>query len=516
MSKQLIIQLGRLDGYYRSLIPFKYQNHEGKGELSSLFLKRDVDEFKNCDLVLVFPESIALQDWKKTNSDLKNKGKRDDFLEALEKINPDEYLKNPEDIIKNHPHLNDSSFWVVSSIGHFSFIGEYAQRDFKFKNTLDRITLQIYLFLASRHSNDKLESILLDISSGQNIYIAAMLNAVYRFLPYIKFKRFLKPDNGFIKGFILNADPILGGDNSTKNIQKSTFSARAFNSLTFKDSSEMNSLIKTIFKEKPYYKALQNFITEDYFLLHGGLIFTSPLAISLANEAYLEELFFKVGLDQIIKDLESFFNQKNHSYADDHINSNLVYSLTFALGIGNSLFSSGFIDVLKDKEIIFEIEDQTSKNIKLKNELLDSTFKILEKEYKQPPRDYKGEIQKLYEKLRDANIEVPKEFLSYANLEGKLKPLNKQNLSNKETEEFLKGIENLSSSFPGYSGIVDEWKSYLMDNNINNDFVARNYFAHGGFEKNLTEIRMEGNKIRVRYNSEMVGTAKKRILKYLK
>ena len=132
MSKQLIIQLGRLDRNYRSLIPFKYQNHEGKGELSSLFLKRDADEFKDCDLVLVFPESIVLQDWKKANVDLKNNDKGDFFLEAIEKINPEEYLKNPEDIIKQHPHLKDTSFWVVSSIGHFSFIGEHGQRDFEF------------------------------------------------------------------------------------------------------------------------------------------------------------------------------------------------------------------------------------------------------------------------------------------------------------------------------------------------------------------------------------------------
>lgn len=465
MIKKILVQCGRLSPFYNNKIHFAYQGKKGESELTGLFLKTQIEEFKDAKRILIFPESIAMQNWQKLETG-------DKFLNKIKLLDLQYYLNNTETILSEHPHIMGADLLVVSSLGYFKLNDS---PEIEFNSSLDRITLQIFLHLAANFSSEELEEIYLEISSGQNIYIAAMMNATYRFLPFIKFKRFLCQEHGSIAGFILNSDPILPQNSHTINIQKSKFLAKAFNTLTYKNVDTMNKLIKSVFKGKEYFLELKKFIEEDYFFLHGSLIYTCPMASVFADLSSLSKLFDEIGIEQIFRDLEKYYQRNWPETEIDSIDANLVYSLSFALGIGNSIFQSEKSILLSDKELIFNIEHE-KKDIHLVNKPLDLIFNLLKKVYGQPGRDYSGDLKKLIKSFMDADKQAPNEFLSYGDLLGILQ----------------------------------------TNYNVNRNFDSRNYFAHGGFEKNITEIKIEKDLVRVRYNEEVAITSKKKILKYLK
>lgn len=464
MSRKLLIQCGRLDPNYNTEIEFGFNSVSGKSELSGLFLTANIDSFEQAKRLLIFPESIALQNWTRIKGN-------DSFLTLVANLNPDEYLKNPVSVLETHPHVKAADILVVSSLGYFKF--NDSDRDYRLETSLDRIAIQMFLFLASKYSQDDLEEIYLDISSGQNIYIAALLNAAYRFLPFIKFKRFLLKEKGFIHGYILNSDPIFGKPEYTINIRKSKFSAKAFNTLTYKDSAAMEQLVKLVFKETCYYQSIQSFIKDDYFFLHGALIQTCPLAVSFVDNNSVRQLFDEIKIEKILSDMEEHFSRKwPNDENNEGINLNLIYALAFALGIGSSVYYF-FKSTIETGEMHFTINKE-QKN--LENNELRSLFNLLDETYGQPQRAYFEDLKGLikdYEKLKKTH---PTGFCTYSD--------HKRNLNPK----------------------------YRMNKNFN----PRNYFAHGGFEQNLAEIKIEDDLLSVKYNQDLFKRAKKSVLRYLK
>ncbi len=458
--KKLIIQVGRLDKFYRNEIEFSFENESGKADLTSSFLI-NTNSLKDSRRLIIFPISIILQDHL---LGIKN----DDFISILETLDMEEYLKEPEAILKEHPQSKDNDILVVSSSGTYKFKGIA----YPFNGSLDLITLQIYLHLLSEYTGDELEEIYIDISSGQNIYVTALMNALYRFLPYIKFKRFLCSENEKISGWILNAEPILGTPTHPINIQRSKFSAKAFNTFPYKNYGDYDSLIKRIFSDKDNFKNTELFLKEEYFLLHGALIFGSPLMISLSDKNVLSNLFQNDGLSKIIGQLLNNYKNQNEALLTA-IEASQIFAITFALAIGNSIYQY-FKEVIENGEIKYlkELNDGGN-NFSISNPMVDDAFELLKNTYGQPEPNYKGEIKE-YIKIYPMN-ETPRFFL-FRELTEKVKP----------------------------------------DYKINNQFNPRNYFAHGGLELNFTELKVEDNCVTIRYKDELIAFNRKCILKYIK
>jgi len=455
MARKVIVQIGRLDKSFRNKISFSYHDQKGEAELSSQFLL-SLKEFKGAQRILIFPKSIIFQD-----AILKFKDK-EEFFEEVDKVEPNQYLKSPEKLLLKHPHVNRScDLLVLSSFGSFKF----KSKEIALKSNLEIITLQIYSYLISQYGEDDLEEIYIDISSGHNIYITALINALYRLVPFIKFKRFLHNENERINSFILNSDPIIPGINKTIKIQKSKFSAKAFNSFTYKNSTSMAALVKRIFKEKTYYNELYNYVKNEYFILHGSFIYSIPLMLSIVDEKQLSNLFDEIGIINILTDLYVYMNKvtpDSFKYQDS-----MFFSFTYALAIGHSVYFK-FKNFIKKQELEFNLKEDSIENLAIKE-----ISEIMHNMYNRPESSFLNELKMIYKDLKE--------------------------IDNKETKGYLSGAKIKNKINPDYQ--------------IRNMFDPRNYFAHQGCELNCTELKIEENKLWVKYNGLI---NKKSILKYLK
>lgn len=460
MTNKLIIQIGRLDSRYREKIKFSYQNKEGEAELSSKFLLT-TKEFNDAKLLLIFPQSIIFQNNLISNKELLEKDK---FIKEIQNIETKDYLDDSYSLIKKHPHLSDGiDFLVVDSLGNYNFKNDLVELE----STLNIITLQIYSYLIANYSNNEFDNLNIDISSGHNIYISSLLSTLYRFLPFVKFRRYLSEDQKNISAFILNSDPIIPGNDSIIKIQKSEFKARAFNSFTYKDSFAACQLVKTIFKEQSYYKELYEYIDNQYFILHGSFIYGIPMMLMLSNYDNLKFLYETIGLDRILNDLFKFTTTKG--VYGESLNDALFYSITYAFALGEFVFKN-FQEIIKNKVITFDISEKHSsfRNVKLNN-----AHELLHELYGQPVSNYLNEIKLIFEEFNRIDNKSINQFISAANIR----------------------------------------KLYNPNYKIINNFNPRNYFAHLGCELNCFEIKIEKNNLLVRYN-DFINV--KSILKYIK
>lgn len=459
LNTKLIVQVGRLDFHYRSEIEFTYEGEIGKSILSSSFLMNTRD-FKDAERLIIYPVSLVFQDNLITLKD-------DPFIEKIANTQIKDYLDNPKEFFKQHPQSIGADRLVVSSMGKYKIKGE----EYVLSGNLDVIMLQIYLYLISYYSYDDLEEIYCDISSGQNIYIAALMNALYRFLPFVRFKRFLFSRNKSVSGWILNSDPIIGKPDHTISIQKSKFGAKAFNSLAFKEFENIRPLIKCIFKGKEYYKDLVRLLESEYLLLHSALIRGTPLLLTLVDGEVLSKLFSDEGSAKIIEDLLSYYSVENVGRIGEN-DASRIFLMTFALAIAHAIYRR-FETVISEKAIIFQMEEQKEGAISIRNKDLDNAFALLKDEFGQPEPNYKDEILKM------------------------IGPFNRI-----ERDDYVSFVDLKKEATPNYS--------------LTSEFNPRNFFAHGGMELNTTKIKVVENSVCVCYNTEMDEKKRKSILKYLK
>lgn len=380
-------------------------------------------------------------------------------------------LKAPEELLKYHPQVTGVGLLVVSSIGKFKYNGT----SYPFDNSLDKITSQIYLHLLCNYSENDLQEIYFDVSSGQNIYIAALLSAGYRFLPFVQFKRFFHSLNNKVDAFLLNSDPILGKPEYAINIKKSKFSARAFNSFPYKNVEKVKRMIKLIFRNEKYCNNLEKLLCFDYFLLHGALIFGAPMMITIADKTILKNIFDEVGINAIINKIRNYFSHSNMSESKV-IAAEDVYACTFALAICQSIYFQ-FKEIIQEGEACFMVKKNKENNFSFVLEEFKQAFDHLKRIYGQPLPNYVGEIKKAVEPFY---------------------------------------IDKVKCLPEGYASIVKLIEINNSDYKPNRNFNPRNFFAHGGLEMNITEVKIVENKVIVRYNKEIAGQYRESIVKYLK
>jgi len=452
--KRIIYQMGRFEGSIDEPVNFDIDGKPYLQELSSFALR---DHFgKNTKVVLVYPVSILLNEYALRG--IKDKEHLRTFHEKIEGIvtKPEErekYIKNPWEYLKEHPHSKKADgFIVIPSIGEF--LGE------KFSSPLGNIVLRILIDMIERYKNEPFDEMYLDISSGYNIYNYALAEAGRLFLTLMKLEDFLKKKD--IKVFIAITEPIIGKpspDKRYKIFKDFQLDAKGFfyfpekpqenNENAFsKYAKEVSKTIKG--KEDRELKRKINKMLHRAYLFYSALRNNLPLVVyylcTLEEYRYTEN-DAKNLLEEIVNLLKLRLDGNLKTSPDD-LKFEDLRKLFMMLGL-----AVGIIRVLETREICKGIKEGV----------------------------YLSDIERLF-------AEEENSIYRYFELTTNIMYLQQEIQKNFSENEKL---------------ITNEWK-LLKDitNQSSASINPRNFLAHCGFEKNITEVKKSDNgDIIIRYTS---------------
>ncbi len=445
---KIIYQIGRLDSQMRPL-RFTYEGNEYENELSSFALKEHLRD--DTKVVLIYPVSLPF------NRTLNPSFFKEEFKNKVEKIfkgdnkeNILNYFNDPQDFFKDHPHSKIAvDFILIHSIGEYENV--------KFEGTYDDIVLEILFDMIKRAIDDEIEELYIDISSGLNIYVSALLEAMRHFAIFDQLQKLSNTSK--CKIYKVFSDPIIGTSATLFQIYKTEVKFKVFFSSPIKKEDIDNynlakKLTVAIFQrdEREFKRKVQKNL--ENFAIHFSAL---KNAIPLANFTFeLNEVSeIKNLMKEIIKTAEDErihidWRKSPALPKDDFLK--VLLSLSFYIGI---------VKILKN-----------GVNLRRDEEGMDI--------------DSIENFKKIYEAL---GLTLNSTFLGkevYNLKEGKDEQEN--TLKNKATEEW----SSLSSFIEGLQSEVDE----------------RNFFAHAGFERNITEVRKSEEKLYFRYKENMKETIK--------
>jgi CRISPR-associated protein Csx1 len=365
----------------------------------------------------------------------------------------EKYIKNPWEYLKEHPHSKKADdFIVIPSIGEF--LGE------KFSSPLGNIVLRILIDMIERYKNEPFDEMYLDISSGHNIYNYALAEAGRLFLTLMKLEDFLKEKD--IKVFIAITEPIIGKpspDKRYKIFKDFQLDAKGF--FYFPEKPQENS--ENAFSK--YAKKLSETIKgkEDRELkrkimnmLYKAYLFYSALRNNLPLVVYylctLEEYrYTENDVKNLLEEIVNLLKQRldgNLKTSPDDLNFEDLRKLLMMLGL-----AVGIIRVLEKREICKGIEEGV----------------------------YLNNIERLF-------AEEESSIYRYFELTTNIMYLQQEIQKNFLDNEKL---------------ITNEWK--LLKNITDQSSTSinpRNFLAHCGFEKNITELKkLDNGDVLIRYTS---------------
>jgi CRISPR-associated protein Csx1 len=243
MSKKIILQIGRLDKNIEQDIKFKFHDKEYKYPLSSLALKEHSGK-DNTKVILFYPVSLVLNEQYKNTIESHNNEYNSFFQQVSEIVNDEskqkEYLKNPEKIFLEHPHskLADETFILNS-------LGKYLNNELK--TNLHNIIIHIWAILIKEYIENSFNEIYIDISSGLNFYITALMEALRFFLVWAKLCN-IEDNNNIVKGYICYTDPILGRSEQAINMYIYELSYKVFFTSPIA-YQELDGLVKNVIED---------------------------------------------------------------------------------------------------------------------------------------------------------------------------------------------------------------------------------------------------------------------------
>jgi CRISPR-associated protein Csx1 len=462
--KRIIYQIGRFESSIDMPVKFEIDDETYQVELSSFALKEHFGE--HVKVILVYPVSILLH--KGAIEGIKDKEGLKSFYEKIKglagkpeesKMHIKDYINNPWEYLKEHPHLEKADdFIVIPSIGEFS--GE------KFSSPLGNIVLRILIDMIERYKNEPFDEMYLDISSGHNIYTYALVEAGRLFLTLMKLEDFLKEKD--IKVFIAITEPIPGKPSPDKRYKifkdfqldvKGFFyfpekpqenSENAFSKYT-------NKLIETIKgkEDRELKRKIMNMLYKAY-LFYSALRNNLPLVVyylcTLEEYRYTEN-DVKNLLEEIVNLLKRRLDGNLTESPD--LNFDDLRKLFMILGL-----AVGIIRVLEKHGICKEIKEGV---------YLRRNIEKLFAEYKSSIYRYFG----LKTNIPYLHQEIRNNFLDKRRI----------------------------------SLITNEWKllKYILEekpNEKDTQVHPRNVLAHCGFERNITEVRKtDDGEILVRYTN---------------
>lgn len=455
---RIIYQVGRMD-YRAAQQQFVIRDFEGvnynfdvKSELSSFALKEFLKSQRiDSKVVLIYPVSIVL------NEGLVNANFDDDLKNELREIfkNPSNYLKNPSDIIQRIPleKARDEKI-IIHSLGTY-----LKENPIELDSSYDDIVLEILLDMLKRYLKEEVDVFYIDISSGHNIYISAIIEASRHFAVFSRLVNWLYKEK-IPRIYVVFSDPILGSAATSFDIhiQPQIYTAFFSSPITREDVALNNfSFLKNIYEEinnngkgssavlqkqqiRQNRKSLREKL-EMFVCIFSAIKNNTPLYIYYQPYHTISDI--KEELIKLINHAESCLTQRylNSPKLDKGAYLKAILSLGFYMGLVNALEEYGVTLFCQN----------TGLDIKV--------------------------LKETFEKICDIFT----------------LPMNKIMLGNEISNDSGK-IEKFGSSF--------DWTRLLRilypEKNLSN-CDERNYFAHSGFEGNITDVRFDGENIFVRY-----------------
>jgi len=456
--KRILYQMGRFESSIDELVNFEIDSKPYSQELTSFALKEHFGE--PAKVILVYPVSVLLN--KGAIEGIKDKEGLKSFYEKIKGLaeKPEEskrhikdYINNPWEYLREHPHSKKTDdFIVIPSIGEF--LGE------KFSSPLGNIVLRILIDMIERYKNEPFDEMYLDISSGHNIYNYALAEAGRLFLTLMKLEDFLKKKD--IKVFIAITEPIIGKpspDKRYKIFKDFKLDAKGF--FYFPEKPQENSenafstyakeVSKTIKGEED--RKLKRKIND---MLYRAYLFYSALRNNLPLVVYylctLEEYrYTENDAKNLLEEIVNLLKQRldgNLKTSPDDLNFEDLRKLLMMLGL-----AVGVIRVLETREICKGIKEGV----------------------------YLSDIERLF-------TEEENSIYRYFELTTNIMYLQQEIQKNFLDNEKL---------------IVNEWK--LLKNITDQSSTSinpRNFLAHCGFEKNITELKkLDNGDVLIRYAS---------------
>ena len=450
---KLIYQIGRLDAGAFNPIKFAVNGKEYTALLSSFALKQSfLENGEDAKVILIYPISLFLN---KNAPQIVNIP--EDFKQTIESVLKNEnerfnYLSNPYPYFEQHPHSKEANgFIVIHSIGQYEGI--------KFSATLEELILEIFIDMVKRYQDELFSELYLDISSGQNIYISALLEAGRLFLTFYKLQNFNLKENG-LKVFITFSDPIVPPYNRTFQVHKD-FCLEVKTFFSFPEKPNQNNLKDAyskfakdlVGKDKelrPFKRQLTKLFTHGYFF-YSAIKNNTPLVL------YTWEYHQEEEIDRGIADLINLVYQR--LYKDYQKTPGLKFDLFRKAFLMLSIYK-GIVKVLKEYKI----------------------YKKEEVGLEELARNFRDENQSLYNCFE---LKQNREYFSHE-------------YSNTFEREGERG--GIKDKIPEHYVLLRELIKGESD-----EIKPRNFIAHCGFERNCVYIRRQGAQVFVKYGSEVLS-----------
>ena len=338
----LIYQIGRLDRGFLNLVKFKKDDVIFETCLSSLALKKYLEiQGEKTQLVIIYPISLPI------NKTLLGAEFPLELNEAINKCinNPQIYLNNPEEFFKLlNLFQGKEEFILIHSLGTYLGID--------FQSVFDDIVLEIFIDLIERYLNLGFDNLYVDISSGHNIYVTAILEALRYFNTWVSLRNSLNSNK--VPGIYISfSEPILGNLNVqeynlfTAKIEYKTFFSSP---LTAKDiKKQLAKILTDIFGDDRQLKKGVRELIEKYALVFSAIKNNTPLVIY--KYGYHNEKEIKEG---IITVLNSAKKKLKESYKNSPVLCKNSYTKTLlALGL-----YWGIYDILREYEVEQDYQNQ--------------------------------------------------------------------------------------------------------------------------------------------------------------
>ncbi|SES90781.1 CRISPR-associated CARF protein Csx1 [Anaerobranca gottschalkii] len=428
------------------------EKFEKESSLSS-FVVRDYfkdSKQENSEAVIFYPVSIVLNERLLKN--LKTNVKYSNNTELINKLEnvfekPTEYLKNPKDVIKLFPFEEEKDDYLV-----LSSFGTYLN-NIEVKGSYSDIVLTILADMVTRYLHKDVTSFYIDISSGYNFYISALLEAARHFSVFATLYNWDNKEK-IPKVYTVFTDPILGNNVSKYNVYVEQQHYLAFfNSPVNKEDVCQNDLkfIKdSIYTKKELRKNKNSLRTKllKFSFLYSAIKNNLPL--------YIIDSFLECHKEEEIKeeiiDLMKFIiiEIENKGYeCSPNLNKSAFVKSLLSLALYRGILTS-----LKN----------TFEKINIANFKADGVD---------------------MEVIRNVFEEV---YINF-NMESNYKLLSS------EINNLLKNKSKIDDN----NQWVPLWK--IIGEKSEGEIDQRNFFAHCGMERNVVDLKKSTDKIWIKYNN---------------
>lgn len=442
-------------------VKFEINNNLYKTKLSSEALYqyyKDKLNYSRVKINLLYPLSLAVEEAEKP-SDIIN----EDFMNNVMK-------KKVEENILNERIKTDTMIFPINSFGIYSLKNKENTK-INLVSTSETISLQIlFLMIKNADSNEDKIEIIADISTGHNIYVVSLLNALRAFLVRNKLYNAFERK---ITAYYAISEPVTKKVAADKyRIFIDEYDVKAFFELPIKDRN-LDSISK-----------LERYINDEITIKEKRRLSekSKPIKEKLKNLLYN----LRIGFNAIKYNtpLALYYNEiVNLNINPNEVEKEIInfYEKTFKMKIQNNTLRS---NIHKDKEIIniiFSIALYAGIK-KLLNQLKKPTLNEIEKIFPQ-----------IYTKLR---LDLNKRFLQ------------------RDVREIKLYENKIDSKWKLYSEIKHDtnMKTISKKEKRSESDIKRNFFAHSGFEEKILKIRKINNQIELRYEKERINEIKKWLL----